>query len=99
MELHYSPSTLARWVYERLVAMVKRCLKHLTLEQFITLLSEIEVVLNSWPLMFMRIFIRICVNPCSLFVYKSEIGIFAGNDDEIWNDPSFQPAKTQQLNY
>ena len=43
--------------------------------------------------MFMRIFIRICVNPCSLFVDKSEIETFAENDDEIWNDPSFQPNK------
>ena len=43
-------------LYERLVGMVKRCLrkalgrKHFTLDQLATLLTEIEAVLNSRPL-------------------------------------------------
>jgi len=52
-------TALAPWqggYYERLVGMVKRSLrkvagrKHFTLEQFSTLLIEIEAVLNSRPL-------------------------------------------------
>ena len=52
-------TALAPWqggFYERLVSMIKRCLRkavgrrHLSLEQLITLLAEIEAVLNSRPL-------------------------------------------------
>jgi len=48
-----------RWkggFYERLVGLVKRCLRkriscmRLTLDQFIVLLSEVEAVINTRPL-------------------------------------------------
>ena len=52
-------TALAPWqggFYEKLVGMVKRCLrkftnkKHFSLDQFITILAEIEAILNSRPL-------------------------------------------------
>ena len=51
MEFYYCFSFLAGGFYERLVGMVKRCLqkatgrKHFTLEQLVTLLSEIEAII------------------------------------------------------
>jgi len=56
MEFYHCLSSVAGWVYERLAGMVKRSLtkvagrNHFTLEQFSTLLIEIEAVLNSRPL-------------------------------------------------
>ena len=59
MELHHCPSPLAGRVYEGLVGMVKRSMKkaigrkQYSLEQLITLLTEIEAVLNSRPLTYL----------------------------------------------
>jgi len=56
MEFYNCSCPLARGFYERLVGMVKWSLrkatgrKHFTLEQILTLIIEVEAVLNSRPL-------------------------------------------------
>ena len=98
-------TALAPWqggFYERLVSMIKRCLrkavgrKHFSLEQLITLLAEIEVVLNSRPLTYVYedFDSGFVLTPAHFLVANRKLGLSSGNDDVDYNkDVDFQPSK------
>ena len=85
-------TALAPWqggFYERLVSMIKRCLrkavgrKHFSLEQLITLLAEIEVVLNSRPLTYVYkdFDSGFVLTPAHFLVANQKLGLSSGNND------------------
>lgn len=97
-------TALAPWqggFYERLVGMVKRSLrkavgrKHFTLEQLVTLLVEIEAVLNSRPLTYVYEDFEsgFILTPAHFLVINRKLGLSTGNDDDYHQDDDFQPGK------
>lgn len=94
---------LAPWQYEKLVGMVKQSLwkamgrKHFTLDQLITLLTEIEAVINSRFLMYVclcRIWVGTYTNIITLLVSNRKFGIFSSSDTDYYHDADFIPMRT-----
>ena len=92
--------------YERLVSMINRCLrkavgrKHFSLEQLITLLAEIEAVLNSSPLTYVYkdFDSGFVLTPAHFLVANRKLGLSSGNDDVDYNkDVDFQPTVVRIL--
>ena len=98
-------TALAPWqggFYERLVIMIKRCLrkavgrKHFNLEQLITMLVEIEAVLNSRPLTYVYEDFEsgFTLTPAHFLVTNRKLGHSSGNEDISYNkDAEFKPSK------
>ena len=101
MEFYHCFSPLAGGFYERLVGMVKRCLrkatgrKHFTLEQLSTLLTEIEAILNSRPLTYVYEDFEsgFVLTPSHFLVMNRKLGLPA-IDDEYFKDADYQPDKS-----
>ena len=97
-------TALAPWqggFYERLVGMVKRSLrkatgrKHFTLEQLITLIAEIEAVLNSRPLTYVYGDLKsgFVLTPSHFLASNRKLGISPFGDGNDHSDPEFQVVK------
>ena len=97
-------TALAPWqggFYERLIGMIKRSLrkavgkKHFTLEQLITLLTEIEAVLNSRPLTYVYEDLEsgFTLTPAHFLVANRKLGLPSGDDDYSNSDGDFQLNK------
>ncbi|CAG2192995.1 unnamed protein product [Mytilus edulis] len=92
---------LAPWMggfYERLIGIVKRCLRKtigklcLTNEQFRTLLAESEAVVNSRPLVYIGddINSNIILTPAHFLTLNAKIG-FPNHNEEDSIDPEYLP--------
>ena len=97
-------TALAPWqggFYERLVGMVKRSLrkatgrKHFTLEQLITLIAEIEAVLNSRPLTYVYGDLKsgFVLMPSHFLASNRKLGISPFGNGNDHSDPEFQVVK------
>ena len=97
-------TALAPWqggLYERLVGMVKRCLrkalgkKHFTLEQLATLLTEIEAVLNSRPLTYVYEDFQsgFTLTPSHFLVTNRKLGL-PSMEDGCCADEDYQPNRS-----
>ena len=101
MEFHNCSCPLARGFYERLIGMVKRSLreatgrKHFTLEQLITLITEVEAVLNSRPLTYVYGDFNsgFVLTPSHFLVSNRNLGISFCSDNDDHSDPEFQIDK------
>ena len=99
MKFYHYFSPLAGGFYERLVGMVKRCLrkatgrKHYTLEQFSRLLTKIEAILNSRPLTYAYKYFEsgFVFTPSHFLVMNKKLGLPA-IDDEYFKDADNQPV-------
>ena len=96
-------TALAPWqggFYERLVGMVKRCLrkalgrKYFTLEQLATLLAEIEAVLNSRPLTYVYEDFQsgFTLTPSHFLVANRKLGL-PSTEDGYCADEDYQPKR------
>ena len=92
-------TALAPWqggFYERLVGMVKRSLrkaigrKHFTLDQLVTLLTEIEAVINSRPLTYIYGDFKsgFILTPSHFLVSSRKLGLYSSSDGD-YNDVDF----------
>ncbi|CAG2200102.1 unnamed protein product [Mytilus edulis] len=92
---------LAPWMggfYERLIGIVKRCLRKtirklcLTNEQFRTLLAESEAVVNSRPLVYIGddINSNIILTPAHFLTLNAKTG-FSDHNEEDSTDPEYLP--------
>ena len=78
--------------YERLVSMIN----HFCFEQLITLLTEIEAVLNSRPLTYVYedFDSGFTLTPAHFLVANRKLGLSSGNDDIDYNkNVDYQPSK------
>ena len=91
--------------YERLIGMIKRSLikavrkKHFTLEHLITLLTEIEAILNTRPLTYVYEDLEsgFTLTPAHFLVANRKLGLPLGDDDYNSSDGDFQ-IKILQVN-
>ena len=85
--------------YERLVGIVKRCLrkctnrKHFSLDQFIPLLAEIKAILNSRPLTYVYEDIEsgFTLTPAHFLVTNQKLGLRNTGDIDYHGDDDLQP--------
>ena len=86
--------------YERLIGLVKRCLRKaigklcLTYEQLLTVLKEVEAVINSRPLVYVEddINSNITLTPSHFLTLNPKIGIPTCDIDD--NDQDFSPHES-----
>ena len=95
-------TALAPWqggFYERLIGMVKWSLrkamgkKRYTLDQLVTLLTEIEAVVNSRTLTYVYGDFEsgFTLTPSHFLAFNRQLGLFSSNDNDCHDDVEFHP--------